>query len=214
MGVLVNRARMTVSGAPGTGAVTLGGAVTGFQSFSAAGVTNGQVVSYVIEDVGGAWECGQGTYTTAGTTLTRTTIQGSSNNGSAISATAAATVYISALAGDIPQASSTTPAIDGTAAIGTSLTYARADHVHPTDTGRAPMPTSSAGVGQWKNLYAPDSTALVLPAGGTWAYMMCYEATSSGIWGSAITAGVAAGGATIGSATAGYSIFGLGWRIA
>lgn len=35
------------------------------------------------------------------------------------------------------QASSTTPAVNGTAAVGTSKRYARADHVHPTDTTRA-----------------------------------------------------------------------------
>lgn len=38
---------------------------------------------------------------------------------------------------DIPSPSSTTPSMDGTAAIGTGTTYARADHVHPTDTSRA-----------------------------------------------------------------------------
>jgi hypothetical protein len=37
------------------------------------------------------------------------------------------------------QASSTTPAMDGTAAVGTGTTFARADHVHPTDTTRAPL---------------------------------------------------------------------------
>lgn len=37
------------------------------------------------------------------------------------------------------QASALTPIIDGTAAIGTSLKYARADHVHPTDTTRAAL---------------------------------------------------------------------------
>ena len=36
----------------------------------------------------------------------------------------------------IPAASSTTPSMDETAAIGTATTYARADHVHPTDTSR------------------------------------------------------------------------------
>ena len=36
----------------------------------------------------------------------------------------------------IPGASSTTPAMDGTAAVGTGTTYARADHVHPVDTSR------------------------------------------------------------------------------
>jgi len=37
----------------------------------------------------------------------------------------------------IPAPSSTTPIVDGTAAVGTGTTYARADHVHPTDTSRA-----------------------------------------------------------------------------
>lgn len=38
-----------------------------------------------------------------------------------------------------PSASTTTPAMDGTATIGTSTTYARADHIHPSDTTRAPL---------------------------------------------------------------------------
>lgn len=37
----------------------------------------------------------------------------------------------------VPSASSTTPKMDGTAAVGTGTTWARADHVHPTDTSRA-----------------------------------------------------------------------------
>jgi hypothetical protein len=36
----------------------------------------------------------------------------------------------------VPAPSSTTPAMDGTAAIGTGTTYARNDHVHPSDTSR------------------------------------------------------------------------------
>ncbi len=36
----------------------------------------------------------------------------------------------------IPGATSTTPAMDGVAAVGTETTYARGDHVHPTDTSR------------------------------------------------------------------------------
>lgn len=35
--------------------------------------------------------------------------------------------------------SSTNPVMDGTAAVGTGVTVARADHVHPTDTSRAPL---------------------------------------------------------------------------
>ncbi len=39
----------------------------------------------------------------------------------------------------LAQAASATPLIDGTAAPGTSTRYARGDHVHPTDTSRAPV---------------------------------------------------------------------------
>lgn len=55
----------------------------------------------------------------------------------------------------IPAASSTTPAMDGTSAIGSSATYARADHVHPSDTSRAPL-ASPAFTG---NPTAPTQTA-------------------------------------------------------
>jgi len=46
----------------------------------------------------------------------------------------ATTAFVSAA---LPVASSTTPFADGIAAIGTSGAFARADHVHPTDTTRA-----------------------------------------------------------------------------
>ena len=39
----------------------------------------------------------------------------------------------------VGQASAALPIIDGTATIGTSLRYSRADHIHPTDTSRAPL---------------------------------------------------------------------------
>lgn len=39
----------------------------------------------------------------------------------------------------VGQAASVLPIIDGTATIGVSLRYARQDHIHPTDTSRAPI---------------------------------------------------------------------------
>ena len=39
---------------------------------------------------------------------------------------------------DTGLAGTTSPAMNGTAAVGTSISYARDDHVHPTDTSRAP----------------------------------------------------------------------------
>lgn len=38
-----------------------------------------------------------------------------------------------------PSPTSTTPVMDGTANVGTETRYARGDHVHPTDTSRAPI---------------------------------------------------------------------------
>ncbi|MFD2329108.1 pyocin knob domain-containing protein [Cohnella sp. GCM10020058] len=48
----------------------------------------------------------------------------------------------------VGQASTTAPDMNGTAAVGTSKRYARADHVHPTDTTRAPLasPTFTGSV--------------------------------------------------------------------
>jgi len=59
--------------APGTGTVTLLGAVTGYQSFATIG--DGNTTFYTIADVGGNnWEVGIGTYTSSGTTLSRDTV--------------------------------------------------------------------------------------------------------------------------------------------
>jgi hypothetical protein len=97
---LVNRAKMTTA-TTGTGTLTLGSAVDGFQTFAAAGVANADVVRYVIED-GDNWEIGTGTYTASGTTLTRT-VQESSAAGSAISLSGDAVVFVTAAEQDIVQ---------------------------------------------------------------------------------------------------------------
>lgn len=67
----------------GTGAVTLTGAVTGFQSFAAIGNTNTTYYTIAHQTLT-EWETGIGTYSTTGPTLTRTTVIASSNSGSAV----------------------------------------------------------------------------------------------------------------------------------
>lgn len=80
--VLADRVQETTA-TTGTGTITLAGAATGFQSFSVIG--NGNTTFYTIADQSGSdWEVGIGTYTSAGTTLSRNTVLSSSNSGSLV----------------------------------------------------------------------------------------------------------------------------------
>ena len=84
--VLADRVRETTT-STGTTAITLAGAYTGFQTFS-AGIGNSNSTYYTIANVvTGEWEVGIGTYTSAGNTLSRTTVLASSNSGSLVSFT-------------------------------------------------------------------------------------------------------------------------------
>jgi hypothetical protein len=72
----------------GTGALSLLGAVAKYQSFN-SGVGNLAQTYYEIEDQSGTnWEGGIGTYTTSGSTLSRTTVLFSSNAGALVNFTA------------------------------------------------------------------------------------------------------------------------------
>ena len=95
---LVNRAKMTTS-TTGTGTITLGSPSDGYQTFAAAGVSNSDTVRYTIED-GNAWEIGTGTYTSSGTTLSRT-VSESSNSGNALNLSGNAVVFVTAIADDV-----------------------------------------------------------------------------------------------------------------
>lgn len=98
MPVYLNRAHVYTA-TTGTGTLTLGSAVPGYQTFTSAGIANGNVVSYTIEDSGSAWEVGVGTYTAAGNTLSRTLVQ--SSTGSLLNLTGSARVFVIMSAADM-----------------------------------------------------------------------------------------------------------------
>lgn len=92
--VYADRVKET-SSTTGTGTYALAGAVTGFQSFSVVG--NGNTCYYAATD-GTNWEVGLGTWSTGGS-LARTTIEASSNGGSAVSWSSTVTLWL-----DLPAA--------------------------------------------------------------------------------------------------------------
>ena len=80
------------SSSSGTGNITLGGAIPGYQTFNAA-IATGSTVYYTIHNLTAGdddeWEVGLGTFTSPAT-LARTTVLSSSNSGSAVNFTAGA----------------------------------------------------------------------------------------------------------------------------
>lgn len=74
-------------------------------------------------------------------------------------------------------ATTTTPKMDGTAAVGTETTYAKGDHVHPTDTSRAPVS------------HASTATTYGIGTSGNYGHVKLSDSTSST---SAASSGIAA----------------------
>ena len=108
MVTLVNRAKAVHRPLQALAQSRLGAAESGYQSFTAAGVVNSDVVRYTIED-GDAWEIGSGTYSTG--TLTR--VLDESSTGSLLNLSGDAVVYVTAAGEDIQQPPSEGPFVDG-----------------------------------------------------------------------------------------------------
>ena len=84
MALVINNRVRELTSTEGTGAVTLGGAVGGFQTF-AAGIGNSNTTYYAISiNSENEWEVGLGTLNGDSSTLTRTTVLESSNSDSAV----------------------------------------------------------------------------------------------------------------------------------
>jgi hypothetical protein len=147
---------INIGGGSGTTNVTLGGSIN-LNGPIAAPINNislgtGTAVSVYAFGTGAtvsgstkAVSIGTGALAGATTTIaigsttgtSTTTLQGTTNGVTAAADTnsvaLATTAYV------VGQAGSATPIVNGTAAVGTSLRYARQDHVHGTDTTRAAL---------------------------------------------------------------------------
>jgi hypothetical protein len=140
--VLADRVKETTTTA-GTGTVTLLGASTGYQSFAAVG--NANTTYYCIAgQTTSEWEVGIGTYTSVGTTLSRTTVLASSNAGSLVTFSAGTKdVFV------------TYPSSRSIYADGTTLTATNSSILPATSGG-----TSYASYAVGDILYASTTTAL------------------------------------------------------
>ena len=97
---LLDRARMSVTGAPGTGDISLGVATTGYQTFFQAGVSDGDDFPYSITD-GTAWEYGIATYTFSGNKISRAVSKTSAQNATPLSLSSNAIVSACIRAEDV-----------------------------------------------------------------------------------------------------------------
>lgn len=102
MGKPFNRAEEIVASAPGLGSITLGGHTGRGQTFAAAGVVNGDVISYVVANSDETqWEIHQDVlYSSSAPNLPRTGLVASSAGGAAVPFGADAIVYIDAIDAD------------------------------------------------------------------------------------------------------------------
>jgi hypothetical protein len=172
--VYVNLARMTTA-TTGAGVITLGSAVAGCLSFAAAGVANGDTLSYGITD-GVNSEVGLGTYASSGTTLTRTTVLASTNGGAAISLSGSAEVFCCPLAADFRPKEVVVALTDGGTGQTTAATAFAALKQDATDaaTGVVELATAAetiAGTDTTRALTAADLAA--------WAPARVYAETAT-----------------------------------
>lgn len=105
-----------------------------------------------------------------------------------------ATTQAASTAFVVGQAASTTPAMDGTAAAGSSTRLARADHVHPVDTSRAATAHTHSGADIASGTVATArlgsgtaSSSTYLRGDGTWATPGGGTLLDRGVWASGAT---------------------------
>lgn len=171
MGVLADLVQQSTA-TTGTGTVTLGAAVTGFRTVAGAGIADGVVVSYAIQD-GTNRETGTGTVGGSGTTLTRTLL--ASSTGSLLNLSGSAVVGIAPNAADFVFSGVTsvggtgnvsgltlsgTVTSTGNLTLGGALSVVPANFASQTANTFLAAPNGSAGVPSFRAIVAADIPTL------------------------------------------------------
>ena len=136
-GVVGSTTNITVGPVLGASTTSIGGTTAASTLNLATGATLTATTKAV--NIGTSGVAGSTTNITIGSTTgtSTTTLQGITNG--VTEAVDTNNTELATTAFVVGQAGSDTPLVNGTAAVGTSLRYARQDHVHGTDTTRAPL---------------------------------------------------------------------------
>jgi hypothetical protein len=168
-GVVGSTTNTTIGPVLGASTTSIGGTTAASTLNLATGATLTATTKAV--NIGTSGVAGSTTNITIGSTTgtSTTTLQGITNG--ITEAVDTNNTELATTAFVVGQASSTTPLADGTAAVGTSLRYARADHVHPSSGGGgADIQTfTTAGTATWTK-----------PAGKTMAWIRMWGGGGGG----------------------------------
>ena len=189
MALAINdRVRETTS-TTGVGAVTLGGAVDGFQTF-AAGIGNSNTTYYAISlNSANEWEVGLGTLNGDSSTLTRTTVLESSNGDSAVDFAAGSkevfctlpsekALYLDA-SGDLANATVITDANINASGTASSSTFLRGDNSWTAISGGS-VSTLGETFNNYNDISSSADTTMV--ATKNYYLMGPIDVTGSAVW--------------------------------
>lgn len=172
-----------LTGTVGTGVITLGSKVSGFRSFTDAGIPNGATVTYGISD-NGEHEVGRGVFNSVAGTLTRTLI--ASSTGGLLPLTGGAVVSITAVTEDLVRGRTLfVPTVTGTvnAIVANVSVDVPVSALAPEDVFIVPVtgpntitnPTININGTGAKTIKDPTGAALAIKAWGTQSIVLRYD---------------------------------------
>ena len=207
---ILDRVKMSVTGAPGAGTVTLNAALSSYQTVLQAGLQDGDTFAYSMVD-GSNWEFGVGTYTQLTNSFTRSVTKTSAQNTTPLSLSSA-TIMTAVLRGEDVFAASTLAGLtdvnvtEGAGIDGYTLNWHNA-----TGQWQAVAPVTGGGGGGGSSTLAGDTdVSISSPSNGQ---VLTYNSSTSK-WNNAAIPSIALSALSDVSVTEGSGINGytLNWN--